>query len=106
MALGTLTVLSTVKGEGPLLSIRCSLVGDAAYPAGGTVGLLAAIRAKLSQPNFVIQAVQDTSIPTPLSRLEYDHTNDKLFARVKTTGVESAVSDQSAVTYNLTITGG
>ena len=35
------------------------------------------------------------------SALEYDHVNDKLFARVRTTGVESAVGNQSAIAYRL-----
>ncbi len=46
------------------------------------------------------------SIPGTLSELEYDHATEKVFARVRTTGVESGVSDQALVTYGLYIVAG
>ncbi len=103
MSLGLLSIVKNVElGNAKLL--KATIVGDNAYPAGGSTGLLAKVRAALSDDNAAILSVKDDSGPTAsLSRLEYDHTNEKLFARVKTTGVESAVSDQSALTYTLTM---
>jgi hypothetical protein len=104
MALGTLAILESAAAVGPVSFYRCSLIGDAAYGAGGTAGLLAALRTLMKQPNLNILDVKDVSpVAASLSRLEYDHGTEKLFARVKTTGVESAVADQSAITYNLFI---
>lgn len=105
-ALGTVALIESADAVGPVRFLRVSLIGDGAYPAGGTAGLLAALQALLKAPSFNILEVRDVSGPAAsLSRLEYDHANDKLFARVKTTGVESAVADQSAITYNLFIVG-
>lgn len=102
MALGAFAIVEKVQTDGPLWTCRCTIVGDGAYPAGGSTGLLAKLRAALAA-NVDILSVVDQSAPTTVSRLEYDHTNEKLFARVRTTGVESAVGDQSGVTYGLVI---
>jgi len=103
MSLGALTIVEKTQGQGPLWVIRANIVGDGAYSAGGSTGLLALVRKALLAPGLNILAVVDQSAPSTVSRLEYDHTNEKLFARVRTTGVESAVADQSAVTYGLLI---
>jgi len=104
MALGSLTRAAQAgQKEGPLFHDLVTLVGDAAYPAGGSAGFLAKYQALTGRSGATILAVIDQSQPGTLSKLEYDHTNDKLFARVRTTGVESAVSDQSAVTYRLLV---
>ncbi len=104
MALGALALVEQAAAVGPVRFLRCTLVGDGAYGAGGSTGLLAKLQALLSAPNLNILDVRDVTGPgVTLSRLEYDHTNEKLFARVKTTGVESAVADQSAISYVLFI---
>jgi hypothetical protein len=104
MALGNLTrVTQTGQKEGPVFHDLVTLLGDAAYASGGSAGFLAKYRALTGRAGAVIVGVVDQSQPDTLSALEYDHTNDKLFARVRTTGVESAVSDQSAVTYRLLV---
>lgn len=105
MALGTMTLVTQTgqKAMAPNRMVHLTVVGDGAYPAGGTPAFKAQLRALLNQANFYILAVIDQSDPTTLSRLEYDHTNDRLFARVRTTGVESAVADQSAVTYRILV---
>lgn len=103
MALGTLAIVERVDGVGPVFHLRCSLVGDAAYGAGGSAGLLAALKTLLKDDGINIFSVHDQSIPGTVSRLEYDHATDKVFARVRTTGVESAVANQSAITYGLYI---
>jgi len=106
MALGTLTVVESVAGVGPIRVDRVTIVGDGAYPAGGSTGLLAKLRTALKLPALNIVSVKGQSDPATVSELEYDHTNEKLFARVRTTGVESAVSNQSGVTYGLVVTSG
>jgi len=103
MALGTLTVVEKVAAVGPVKFFRCTLVGDGAYPAGGSTGLLAKLQAASFGESLNILSVASQSAPSTVSELEYDHTNEKLFARVRATGVESAVADQSAVTYQLCI---
>lgn len=104
MALGLLTVVDKTASVGPIFHARVTLVGDGTYPAGGSVGLLAKVRAALGAPAAKIVSVQDVTTPAgSLNRLEYDFATDKLFARVKTTQAESAVADQSAVTYSLLV---
>jgi hypothetical protein len=99
MALGTLTVVEKVAAQGPVVFARCTLVGDGTYPAGGSTGLLALLRAALKLPNANILSIKDEGILA--DAVEYDHANEKLFVRVKATGIESAVGNQSGVTYSL-----
>lgn len=107
MALGAFTIVEKVTSpNGPVFHIRATIVGDGTYPAGGTTGLLAKLKTALNDANINIIAVKGQSAPDTVSELEYDHTNEKLFARVRTTGVESADADQSDVTYGLYIVAG
>lgn len=106
MALGALTVVESVTGVGPVRVDRVTILGDGAYGAGGSTGLLAKLRTALKLPSLNIVSVKGQSAPATVSELEYDHTNEKLFARVRTTGVESAVADQSAITYGLVVISG
>lgn len=101
MALGAMTLVEKVEAAGgPLIVARVTQVGDGTYPAGGSTGLLAKLQALLGRTVNIL-AVKDEAILADIA--EYDHTNEKLFIRVKATGVESAVSNQSGVTYVLTI---
>ena len=104
MSLGTLTKVrkSGQKPTAPSYVDLITVVGDGAYPAGGTPGFAALFNTLVGQTR-TITGVVDQSQPSTVSALEYDFTNDKLFARVRTTGVESAVADQSAVTYRLLV---
>lgn len=106
MALGALAVVEKVSAVGPLFCIRATVLGDGAYAAGGSTGLLSKLRVALSAPLLNIVSVTGQSDPATVSELEYDHTNEKLFARVRATGVESAVADQSAISYQLCIVAG
>lgn len=107
MALGALTLVEKIDSQGPVFHCRCNLVGDSAYSAGGSTGLLAKLRTLLDAPNLNILAVVDQTAPgVGLNEVSYDHANEKLFMRVRTTGVESADSDQSDVTYGLYIVAG
>lgn len=104
MALGTPTRAQQVGQKlGPIFHDLITFAGDGAYPSGGTAGFAAWFRALSGRLGATIIAVVDQSQPSTVSRLEYDHTNDKLFARVRATGAESAVADQSGVTYRLLV---
>lgn len=128
-ALGTLTIKKIIElgGRGAKL-IKATLVGDAAYPSGGTAGLLPALRAALKDDGLQILSVIDEGsgdsatgatvgvrpeyvqpvfagvdafgAPNPRSAIS---SGDKLFVRVLSTGAESADADQSDATYNLVI---
>jgi hypothetical protein len=104
MSLGALAKVKNVGQvpSAPTYADLITVVGDAAYSAGGSAGFLAAFQALVGQARAIV-GVQGCSDPATLSELEYDFTNDKLFARVRTTGVESAVSDQHLVTYRLLV---
>ena len=75
-ALGTLTIVEGVKDPvGPLFVDRCTLTGDADYLTGGTVGLLAALRAAKAMPDLEIVSLQGEGDNGDF-RLEYDHDAD------------------------------
>jgi len=101
MSLGTLTKLEGGESpNGPLWFERFTLVGDNAYAAGGSVGLLAALRALKKSNNLNILAVigQDNAG----KQLGYDHVNDKLKVYAAG-GAEETNGDKSGTTYNLVI---
>lgn len=104
MTLGAITSVKHggEKASAPTFHDVVTVVGDGAYPAGGTTGFAALFKAAIGSDRTIL-AVIDQSQPDTLSELSYDHTADKLFARVRTTGVESAVANQSAVTYRLLV---
>jgi len=101
MALGAITVVESVAGQGPLFIDTITVVGDDNYPSGGSAGFEALYQAAVGAPRTIVTLHQDHD--TELNEAKYDHTNDKLFMRVKTTGVESAVSNQSGITYRLVV---
>lgn len=105
MALGTITKVlkGGQKPSAPQYADLITVVGDSAYAAGGTAGFLAAFQKAMSGQARTILGVIGCSQPNTVSELEYDFTNDKLFARVRATQAESAVTDQSAVTYRLLV---
>lgn len=101
MALGATVKVESVAAQGPLFVDRITQVGDGAYPAGGTAAFLAKFRLAVNDPARNIMMVKDEGILA--DAVEYDHANDKLFVRVKATGVESAVANQSGVTYSMVV---
>lgn len=98
MALGAVTRVKGVKSQGVFHDLVL-VVGDGAYGAGGSTGFLAKFQALSGREGAEILAYIPQSQPDTVSELEYDFTNEKLFARVRSTGVESAVANQSGVTY-------
>jgi hypothetical protein len=103
MALGTTALVKQIghKQSDPTRAVFITQVGDGAYPAGGTAGFKAKVKAALGLHDLTIMAVIDQS--NLADEVEYDHVNDKLFVRVKATGVESAVANQSGVTYRMLV---
>lgn len=116
MALGTTTIVEQVAGEGPVFIDRVTQVGDGAYPAGGTAAFQAKYRAaavasglKKASGRNIIAILPGGLNPDDGSGTSkeivplYDHTSDKLMMVLMNTGVESAQSNQSSVTYNLLV---
>lgn len=105
MALGTLTVVSDTKAQGPVRFIKATLVGDGAYSTGGSTGLLAKLQAALSQNGLAILDVRDAyaATTTRATHVVYDVANDKLIARTTSTGAEFTTGDQSGTTHTLWI---
>lgn len=99
-ALGTLTIVSTALAQGPVELHRCTLTGDADYPAGGTTGLAAALVDALGR-NVTIVAVVDLGNHGDYL-VAYDYTNEKVYVRVISTGAQ-ATGDLHTSTYNLLI---
>lgn len=97
MALGTITILERGAAQGPIFLDRVSIVGDASYPTGGSAGVEAALQAVIGSGRTVL-GIQQEYDGTP-NAVEYDHANDKLFVRVKATGVERSAADDSGNTY-------
>jgi hypothetical protein len=101
-ALGTLAAVEHGDAVGPIKIDRITMVGDGDYATGGTSGLLAAFRT-LKEQTVDILAVIDQSIAAG-TYLVYDHTNDKMVAFVRTTGVEVAAGvNLSGTTFSLVI---
>jgi len=101
MALGAITVVERVASQGPVFYDRVTIVGDGAYASGGSAGFEALFRAAVGSDRTIVGLVGE--FDGTINSLEYDHANDKLFVRVRATGVESAVSDQSGNTYRALI---
>ena len=61
MALGTLTILASIAAVGPVRHDRCTVVGDGAYPSGGSLGLENLLRAAAGNDCsvFEVQPVGD-----------------------------------------------
>jgi hypothetical protein len=77
-ALGTLTLVDSIQQEDGVWIDRVTLTGDADYPALGTVGLLAALRAAKKAPGLTIIGVRHAVASTGDYHLEYNPATDKL----------------------------
>lgn len=105
MALGTGTLQAAAGGapSAPLTVDVISFPGDAAYPAGGTAGFQAYVRALLGGQAKTLLAVIDVGKLAGHYAV-YDHEGDKLQVFVRTTGVEAApAANLSASTFRLAV---
>lgn len=106
MALGALTSISqNILPSGPAFIDRCSLVGDSAYPTGGTAGLQAALRALRKDQRTIVSVHMYSS--TTLARIvRFDPATGLLkaitYAAAPPVEVTNA-TDISADTYLLEI---
>jgi hypothetical protein len=97
MSLGALTLVEeTVAGNGGPKFSRITLVGDGAYPAGGSLGFGIAFRAATKQRRKILQVANDGA-GNGNTDLEYVHPGPALLTQVDpTTGLFT--------TYSLTST--
>ena len=102
MAIGTITIGKKV-GQKPSAAapiIGFTMVGDSDYPTGGSVGVEAALKAKVGQGVTILGAADMTADAT--FYLAWDATNGKLLAFVRATGLEAAAHvDLSGTTFDL-----
>ena len=105
MALGAITGVAAVGHEGgPEFIERVTIVGDGSYPTGGTALFQAAVRAALGKGNLELLAVIHQGPIGADFVIAYDKANDKLTARVASTGVEVAGAvDMSGTTLEALI---
>lgn len=106
MALGTLTSVSqNILPGGPTFIDRCSLVGDSAYPTGGTAGLQAALRALRKDQRTIVSVHMYKSTSATFS-VRFDPATGLLttFTSAAAPVVEvSNATDTSAQTFLLEI---
>ena len=100
MALGTLTVIDSVAGVGPVFHDNVSVVGDSSYPTNGSAGLAAKLRTAKNDAREIVEArCYDGSGYT----VEYDPATDKIKAFKDDDGNPSAevanATDLSGVTF-------
>lgn len=101
MALGTMTLVSQHKGDGPIFYDRVTLVGDGSYPTGGSTGVEAKLRALTKDQRTIIKIDEEDYGG---DRAVYDRVNEKLKVYDKDTGAEKAnASNQAGVTYKFCI---
>lgn len=103
MALGTATNNGErMKSHSHALdAVDLSFLGDSTYPAGGTPGFQAYVRAVLKR-DVTILGILEQGLNGGHT-LIYDPANDKLIAEVKATGVEAAPGDLSGITFRVVV---
>jgi hypothetical protein len=108
MALGTITVPASLDNPGgptPVQVDNISFLGDDAYAAGGTADFQALFRAVTKNNREVLAVIGgDCGGYVPV----YDKANDKLKVYEQTNVatsplIETATSDLSGTTFNLTV---
>ncbi len=107
MALGTITFDDEQDSQGPTFITKLHFAGDAAYPANGTTGLLAALRAKYGDNRTIIGIIpQDCGGYMPT----YDVASDKLKVYFGDNNnaadgplIETTITDLHLITFNLLV---
>jgi hypothetical protein len=108
MAIGAITVVSKTQVTGPLNVDQISFAGDGAYPANGTPGFQALVRAALGKGNVTILYLipQDCGGYIPV----YDNVADKLKVYYSDNNnaadgpmIENATANLSGQTFKITV---
>ncbi len=109
MALGTFTIVEKASAQGPVHFVRATVVGDGTYAAGGSTGILAALRAALGKSEVNILSCRGEG-DNGGRVVVYDHANEKLkvYQGDNDAGAdgplaEDATANQSGRTYGLFI---
>lgn len=107
MSLGAFTVANEIgRKGGPLSMARLTIVGDASYPTGGTPDFAALVATALGITGIEIEAVIHQGPVTADFAVAYDKANDKLTARVISTGAQVANAvDLSGTTFEVLVIG-
>ena len=112
MAFGTFTVNKRYGTSGSsLVHYDVSIVGDDAYPAGGTATAEALIRAGIEGADGLAGSLSNLSLISVVSLSVsnempvYDAGNDKLYVKQISDGAQVS-GDQSGTTYRLHVTMG
>ena len=86
----------------PVFHCAFTMVGDAAYPTGGTLGFAAALSAAYPNRSFSATSIIAARGGATGYVAEYLPATDALKVYVRTTGVEVAnTTDLSAVTFDM-----
>jgi hypothetical protein len=101
MTIGAVTIVDRAAAQGPIFYDRITVVGDDAYPAGGSLDFVAAFQLAIASTREVVGILADDDNGNIL--LQFVGSTGGLLARLISTGVESAVADQSGTTYKLTV---
>jgi hypothetical protein len=108
MAIGAITVLNKMQISGTLNHDLISFAGDGTYPANGSPGFQAAVRAALGKGNVTVMYVvpQDCGGYFPV----YDSAGDKLKVFYSDNNnaadgpmIENAAGNLSAITFKLIV---
>lgn len=105
MALGAMVSISAAAAQGPIFFDTVSVVGDGAYPTGGSTGLQAKLQALRGDGRVIIEAA---AVVGSGNVIEYDATSDHLRSYIQDAGGQLAevgnAVDMSATTFKLVIT--
>lgn len=102
MAIGTITLGTQVYTKGGVFIDECTMVGDGAYPTGGSTGFQAAFQAK-TLDGRVIDHIEGYGLNGGYAVI-WDKANGKLLTEVKSSGVETAnATDLSGTTFKLRV---
>lgn len=85
MALGTIVIVSSAQAVGPVYFDSIRVVGDSAYPTGGSPDFEGALRARVGDNREILAVVIG---PSGVYVPEFDKTNDKLMVRTMVDGSE------------------
>jgi hypothetical protein len=106
MALGAITAIRKAQKSAsePTRMLELTIVGDNAYPTGGTTGFSALVAAAATvREGVTVMAVVDVGGIAGHYPV-YDAANDRLKIFVRTTGVEVAnTTDLSGTTFRMAV---